>query len=279
VGAHAEIIVFDYERYRSEIVSALVELLRTGEGAPSLAAVFRSAGGPMGEQGYDVLWPRLAARLREKPTDLMRHCTWLGRDLRYIGESPVDRSTGKQLTCDSLTCPERVQCPFHRDNDRHGVEDLNDLFEALVALRCLGPAQFLGRSITPNFYRPALERRNVPAGDPTWGLLGALGARGAALGYGFGVTEGIHGWLTVTETSELATCLDRLDLPRYEPTFAAMATATRQANRDDVAVSTWQDLSLSFVRTVATIAADDGHGVLWGNSVFPSTWREEFGVG
>jgi hypothetical protein len=187
----------------------------------------------------------------------------------------VDHSTGKQLTCPSLTCPERVRCRFHQDGDQHAVEELNALHEALVAVRCLGPSQFLGRSVTPHFYVPVLERQDVPATDPLRGLLAALATRGAALGYQFGVTEGIHGWLTVAETAELAARLDGLNLPRYEPTFAAIANQSRHTG---FTASEWQDVSLSFVRTVATIAANAGRAVLWGNDICPDIWRETFGV-
>ncbi|MGQ5261376.1 hypothetical protein ACTWLT_11520 [Micromonospora sp. ZYX-F-536] len=37
-------------------------------------------------------------------------------------------------------------------------------------------------------------------------------------------------------------------------------------------------MSLSFLRTVATIAADAGQAVLWGNDVSPGVWRGTFGV-
>jgi hypothetical protein len=154
------------------------------------------------------------------------------------------------------------------------VEPLNALHEALVAARCLGPAQFLGRTITPDYYGPLLERLDVPAASPVRGLLDALATRGAALGYQFGVTEGIHGWLTVAETSELAAALNRVALPRYPPTFAAMA----DQKAADPADEDWPAVSLSFIRTVATIAAAGGRAVLWGNDVIPDAWREEFGL-
>ncbi|MFG3700934.1 hypothetical protein ACGF5C_23930 [Micromonospora sp. NPDC047620] len=274
MGADAEIFVFDYGRYRSDVVPALLELLRTGEVVPWLDDVFRAAT-PMDGQGYDVLWPRLASQLRERPTDLARYCTWLGPDLRYVGEDRVNRATREQLTCPSLTCPERVRCPFRQDGDRHAVEELNTLHEALVAVCCLGPSQFVGRTVTPDYYLPVLERQGVPADDPLRALLAALARRGAALGYQYGVTEGIHGWLTVAETAELAARLGHLDLPRYEPTFAAMANLSKRAGPTR---REWQDVSLSFVRTVATIAAGAGRSVLWGNDVIPDLWRQTHGI-
>ncbi|MEU8300140.1 hypothetical protein AB0C04_23035 [Micromonospora sp. NPDC048909] len=45
----------------------------------------------------------------------------------------------------------------------------NALHEALVAMHCLGPAQFLGRSVTPDFYLPVPDGQGVPAEDPLRG--------------------------------------------------------------------------------------------------------------
>ncbi|MET3428808.1 hypothetical protein BJ973_008020 [Actinoplanes tereljensis] len=267
MGADAEIFVFDYERYRGEVVPVLTALLRTGLPASWLADLFTRA-----EHGYDQAWPRLADRYRAEPVDLARHCTWLGSDLRYAGPTRVDRSVGKRVRCDAPSCPERTRCPFHRDSDPAGAESLNVLHEALVASRCLGPSVFLGRTITPDYYVPLLERLEVPAADPVRGLLDALATRGAALGHQYGVTEGIHGWLTVAETAELAATLNRLPLPRYPPTFAAMTAAAAAAGESRPATS------LSFIRTVATIAAAGGRSVLWANDVGPESWREEFGL-
>lgn len=274
MGSDAEIFVFDYDRYRAVVVPALVELLRTGEAVPWLADVFRSAR-PMGEHGYDVEWPRLAARLREQPTDLARHCTWLGADLRYLGGVQGDRPRRELVTCRSLSCPERARCPFHDAGDPDVVEAINALHDALVATRCLGSSEFLGRSVTPERYGSVLRRQNVSAGDPVWSLLAALGTRGAALGYQFEHTSGIYGWLTVDETADLAARLDRLHLPRYEPTFAAMADWRRARTFAD---DEWEVAGLSFVRTVATIAAEDGRAVLWGGDVCPDVWSGTFGV-
>lgn len=269
MGADAEIFVFDHERYRTEVVPALVQLLLTGEPVPWLGEVFRAAY-PDGGDGYDVIWPLLAARLADQPTDLVRHCTWLGSDLRYREAEPRDRST---LTCPSSTCPERTRCVFHQE--RHAVEELNALHEALVATRCLGRSQFVGRSSTPYSFEPALDRLRVSADDRVRKLLAALASRGAAVGYQFGGTEGIHGWLTVPETAELAERLDTLALPRYAATFEAMADWHK---RTEYTHEAWQDLSLSFVRTVSAMAAGEGRAVLWGNDVCPDVWAETYGV-
>ena len=269
MGADAELFVFDAERYRAEVVPALVRLLRTGEPVPWLAEVFGAATGH-DEYGYHLSWPQLAARCAEQPTDLARHCTWLGADLRYPGPGPRNPRT---LTCPSTTCPERERCLFHQE--RHAVEELNALHEALVATRCLGRSQFLGRTVTPSVYTPVLDRLGVAADDRLRTLLAALGTRGAVVGHQFCGTDGIHGWLTGPETTELAGRLGALPLPRYPATFAAMAEL--HGRRGHTAES-WPAVSLSFVRTVAVIAAAGGRGVLWGNDVCPGVWTDTHGV-
>ncbi|MFC3501810.1 hypothetical protein ACFOOK_12675 [Micromonospora krabiensis] len=274
MGADAEIFLFDHDRYRDQVVPALTELLRTGTVVPWLDAVFASAT-PMGEYGYDVLWRRLAERLREQPVDVARDWPWLGSDLRYVGARPRRRALGRHVGRPSGDDDGRGSGRLPRAGEPVVVEELNALHEALVALYCLGPGQFLGRSVTPDFYLPVLDGQGVGAGDPVRGLLAALSTRGAVLGDQFGVTEGIHGWLDVPETAELAVRLGRLDLPRYEPTLAAMAD---HAKRGGYPPGEWREMSLSFVRTMATIAADDGRAVLWGNDVSPDTWRGVLGA-
>ncbi|MFI7607227.1 hypothetical protein ACIBTV_19090 [Micromonospora sp. NPDC049366] len=274
MGADAEIFLFDHDRYRDQVVPALTELLRAGSVVPWLDAVFASAT-PMGGYGYDVLWTRLAERLREQPVDIARDWPWLGSDLRYVGERPHQRALGRHVGRPSGDGAERGSSRSPQAGEPVIVEELNALHEALVALYCLGPGQFLGRSVTPDFYLPVLDSQQVPAGDPLRSLLAALATRGAVLGDQFGVTEGIHGWLDVPETAELAVRLDRLDLPRCEPTFAAMAD---HARRGGYSPGEWRELSLSFVRTMATIAADESRAVLWGNDVSPDTWRRLLGA-
>ncbi|MEU4624573.1 hypothetical protein AB0G04_31945 [Actinoplanes sp. NPDC023801] len=259
VGADAELHVFDYDRYRDEIVPALAGLLH-GTPPDWLIEVIRTAT-PIDDPGDPMSWPHMARRLHEQPVDLAAWCDWLGTDLRYLGDAPVDRTRGAMLRCHSLTCPAATWCPMQRDQDRHGVEGLNALHEALIEVCCLGESTFVGRSVTPDFYRPVLERHGVPAGDPLRGLLAALATRGAALGYQFGVTEGIHGWLDGPETTQLVEGLGRLDLPPGEPLFPELPAPPPGEYHD------WREVSLSRVRMVATAAAAAGRGVLWGNDV------------
>ncbi|GAA1655445.1 hypothetical protein [Actinoplanes couchii] len=262
MGSDAELYVFDYHRYRTEVVAALVDLLRTGEPGDYLTGFLRAA-----EPRFDQLRDRIVAGLGVQPADLARHCTYLGADLRYLhGEPRVDQRN--TLTCVSASCPERDRCVLHRQ--RNAVEHLNVLYEALVWRRCLDRPRFVGRTFIPFTYDPLLDDLGVPAGDRLGRLLAALGTRGAVFGYTFGTTEGVHGWLTGDETAELASLLDALPLPRFAPTYEKMDelhTVSRQGGGPP-----WLGLSLAFVRTVATIAAAEGRAVLWGNDVGLDDW-------
>ena len=88
--------------------------------------------------------------------------------------------------------------------------------------------------------------------------------RFAAIAAGYGH---LHGWLTGEETQELAERLWALPLPAYEPTFEAMEGAHRSFPATAAVRHDWEALSLSFVRTVATIAAHEGKGALWGDDL------------
>lgn len=122
-------------------------------------------------------------------------------------------------------------------------------------------------------------------------LLERLGWRGAVIGADENRTgsysRNVNGWLTPAEKAELFACLDRLPLPRYAPTFAEMGVRYRRAlievvrprwlpPLDAAALKAnhheWMALSRSFVRTVAAIATEGGHGTLWGNDL---PWLED----
>ena len=271
MGADAEVWLFDYERYRAEIVPVLLDLLRGGDVAGWLREVFRRAE-PRGEWGYDVRWPRMADLLRDRPVDL----AGLGDDLRYLGEAPASLMP-REFVAAARPSPGGGAKPgasFH-DTDVGDPEGFNALHEALVSTRCLGSSQFVGRTIAPDFYRPLLARLGVGEGDPVRGLLDALGARGMLVGYQWEASSGTLGWLTVAETRELAERLDRLDLPRHENSFGAMAEVHARSLLSGGTEREWEALSLSFVRTTAAIAADRGQGVLWGNDVSPELWSDE----
>ena len=256
MGADAEVYVFDHRRYRDEVVPALRDLLRAADSwAVGLAEAV-------------VEDPDLPSYARRHPVDLARHCTYLGEDLRLLAPERTFR------LCPSRGCPERDRCPLHETRGLDLVEEFNVLFEAAVCLRCLGPSQFVGRSMDPRDYTPLLDRLDVPADAEVRVLLADLGLRGALVGAMFSNGDGVHGWLTPQEAVDLAEHLGRLPLPRYEPAFEAMTSFKRRSGGTSYPAESFLELSLSFVRTVATIAARDGQGILWGNDLMTAHWRE-----
>ncbi|GAA1655430.1 hypothetical protein [Actinoplanes couchii] len=269
MGSDAEIYVFDYRRYRGEVVPALLDLLRGGEPGGYLTAFVRDT--VTGHRlDFGSRWPEISGRLRGEPA---RWCRLLGDDLRFSGVHRAGRD---------LICPDGALCALHRDPD--GLENLNVLFEALVCSRCLDRPQFIGRGFDPYDYWPLLDAFGVPAGDRVRRLLSMLCSRGAILGYPAGATEGVHGWLTEPETAELAHRLSALPLPQFEATYPAMRdlhyaslirTARARLGEYDDGPG-WTELSLSFVRTVATVAAAEGRAVLWGNDVGYDHWIDHF---
>jgi hypothetical protein len=270
MGSDAQVFVFDDARLREEVVPDLVRLLRTGVPDGWLAELIERV---EGQAGWDEGWRSLLLpHLRARPTDLARHCTWLGPDMRLVGDE-LARAERRHdwRPCPSGTCQERHQCPLHEGTDLGLNEAFNGLFEAGVAERCLGPSQFVGRSWSSVQYLDLLDELGMAAGDPLRELLWALELRGGAIGYRFADGDGIHGWLTAEETADLAGRLAALPLPGYAPTFETMRGFGGPTGGGPYELPgwTWPALSLSFVRTVATIAARDGKGVLWGNDVGP----------
>jgi hypothetical protein len=185
------------------------------------------------------------------------------------------RQEWEARACPSLECPIRHRCIFHRTHVRQSaqpVEDFNQALAYAVAARYVGEGQFVGRSRTPFDYQEYLAHLGVAAHDPIHDLWERLGRRGFVVGYLFSNGDGMQGWLTPAETQDLRSRLDALPLPQYEATFPAMAQQLRaEQQRQPAPVAhldlQWEALSLSFVRTVATIAVGSGQGLLWGNDL------------
>jgi hypothetical protein len=282
MGADAEVFLFDYQRYRDEVVPALLELLGTGR-APTWLAEFIERCDEHEVYGRD--WTGiLIPYLRAHPTDVARYCTHLTADLSYRGSEWIRRGWGEQTysPCRSAECPERGGCPMHEaqaqgpSGGSEILELLTALFEGVVAVHCLTSSQFVGRSQYALNYLPLLTTLGIGAGDPVRDLFVALELRGRVLGYQFAGSEGIHGWLTPAETAELRGRLRNLELPEYEATLDGMR-AHRQVGADGVSsypAHEFDRLSLSFIRTMATIAAEADMGLLWGNDVSPDLWWE-----
>jgi hypothetical protein len=154
--------------------------------------------------------------------------------------------------------------------------------ERAIVKRCIGAGQFLGRSIDCSFYWDILDKQGIPQSHPARLLLERLGRRGSVIGYrGSYGTEGIHGWLCPAESQALADHLFAIDLPDYEYSFETMESFKGIRNLLEGRVSgrefqwpvynhpnaSFEELSLSYVRTVCALAGREGKGVLWGNDV------------
>lgn len=270
MGADACLYVFDYARYRAEVVPGFAGLLRDGVAAEWMLEAQRRERTEVGMEDY-----RAAISEVMGAVDLGAHCSYLGEDWSVAVD--LEGQGWDTRACRSESCAARGRCPFHRSAGT-AVEDLLFLFQKGVAERCLGEGQFLGRSVDCYFYWETLGELGAP--DRVRELLELLGRRGFVVGYRWTVgTEGIHGWLDPAETRELGERLFGLDLPDYECSFAAMQ-GFRQVR--DLAEGTGREflwpayehpecsferLSLSYVRTVCQLAAREGKGVLWGNGV------------
>lgn len=260
MGEDAEVFVFDHVAYSATVVPAFAALLR---GAPAA----------------DWLTPFLERRELKpslwKQEDLRRYSAALNSDLSWAG-GPYDLKYSygggwkeQWSNANNVTVDDRP--------DAGTVEQLNWLFKIAVSIKCVGASQFVGRSMTVSHYLPILPELGVNENDRLMALLAALGKRGFLIGYQFGFGfEGINGWLDPSETAELAKKLDALPLPRFANSFAALERLRLQSRDfpgpDDIS---FEKLSLSVVRTMAAIAAQEKRGLLWGNGVMPPEWYLE----
>jgi hypothetical protein len=274
MGADANLFVFDYAKYRAEVVPGFAALLRDGVAAEWMLEVQRREREAVGLEDY-----RAAISEVMGAVDLGAHCSYLGEDWSVAGPVAGSRNLyelgWETRACWSESCAARGRCPFHCSAGT-AVEDLLFWFQKSVAVRCLGEGQFLGRSVDCYFYWEGLEELGAPTRVRE--LLELLGRRGFMVGYRWVVgTDGIHGWLDPEETQELGERLFALDLPDYECSFAAMRGFQTMRNLAEGTGReflwpayehpeySFERLSLSYVRTVCQLAAREGKGVLWGS--------------
>jgi hypothetical protein len=310
MGSDAFVYVFDHARFVSEVVPAILALLRTGELRPILGALIPWHLPWLGEgEGTWGDWGPFGG------ADLARDCTYL-RATELAFEGPVADSWWdgwEERACRSSECPSGTRCPYHiqQDGPDRQVDVVSELFEHAVARHCLSQdeGQFVGRSVNSGYYRDLLDRYTARQSDAIRRLLHALGTRGRVTAYGFANSDGIHGWLDPIETRALHTALGALDLLKTEPSdsFEAMRALHSSYNAattppqfhgapwteaalgrlrfvtPHVAVleeaphdlpCTWEELSLSFVRGVAAIAVRSGKGILWGNDLDSDHFRK-----
>lgn len=199
MGADACLYVFDYARYRAEVVPGFAGLLRDGVAAEWMLEAQRRERTEVGMEDY-----RAAISEVMGAVDLGAHCSYLGEDWSVAVD--LEGQGWDTRACRSESCAARGRCPFHRSAGT-AVEDLLFWFQKGVAERCLGEGQFLGRSVDCYFYWETLGELGAP--DRVRELLELLGRRGFVVGYRWTVgTEGIHGWLDPAETRELGSgCL------------------------------------------------------------------------
>lgn len=271
MGSDAEVYLFDYLRYRDEVVPALHQLLR-GTVVPLLHNLIERF-----PDWWDLPDEQFRTHVRYYPTELIGICSYLTRDFAFIGSvEDKDCWVGwEKRACSSTSCPQRQHCPLHASQKGGLFEEFRILFESVVSATCLGEGQFVGRTMNTFGYYDVLEHFQIPANHPIRPLLNALESRGFVVGYGLGGIGGIHGWLTPTETKELAEHLTSLPLPQYEASFAAMRSFEDAHGRYKHPTAPFGELSLSFVRTVATIASTQHQSILWGNDVYgPDIFQE-----
>lgn len=258
MGHATEVFLFNYAIYVDDVVQAFRRLLLDGTPASWM---------------HEWLDEYPDDRLRWSGVDLPEYCTYLTAELAPA--TPFEQVAypmggWEHRACRTATCPIRQQCPLHIAQDGRNAERLHTLFIRAVSARCLGEGQYLGRSTTVWLFIDMLEEEGH-LNDRLRGLLSCLGLRGYVMGYGWANSDGVQGWLTPQETRELMQLLTAVPLPHYEATFARMRSFLRtnddgsrtyqhpQASRDE--------LFLSFLRTIAALASQHDHGILWGHDL------------
>ncbi len=170
---------------------------------------------------------------------------------------------------------------------------------------------FVGRTMNAADYAELLDHFGISSDHSVRVLLQKLSVRGFVIGYQWSLSgDGIHGWLDPQE-KQLLSALCQLPLPDYPATMEYIQSLLKESEvedeafRNDVEIrkrmsfrtkpgSTiqhsyyapedqarleklqrdWLAVSLSFVRTVATVAQAQGMGLLWGNDLQVSSRAE-----
>lgn len=261
MGSDAEVYIFDYGKYINEVVPALKGFLSSGHLSPWLRDL---------ELRIEKYWG-VPNYLCSSSIDLDRYCDYIEIDFSVGNQYRLLSGINwKQRSCKSTSCLLRDFCIFHNSLGREGVEYFNWLACAAVIDKTLSKSQFVGRSRRASWYQEEINLTSIPVKE----LLSALAYRGTVIGYLWKNSDGIYGWLSPIETQQLYEELTKIDLPIFEPSFEAMEEARREFNlqqskgtRTETARLTFAKLSLSFVRTVAQIACEQGYGILWGNAL------------
>jgi hypothetical protein len=262
MGSDATIYIFDDAAYRERVARGIRRFVQTGVADPWLDDLIRWLA--------EADWASLdVSFLQALGFSFDVVCDYLDTDFSYTRpEADQLPWAWRARACPSVRCPATNVCPLHRSHKQEAAENFNLLLEACVVDQCLGPGQFLGRTISPlEWYSDTLAAAGFGPKHPVFRYLRRLGCRGAVVGYQFGNSDGIHGWLTSAETREFFALLHGIDLPRVEPSFQAMKEFSRNGTYAAPPPYTFEQLSLSFLRTVSGMAMAEGRGILWGNDV------------
>ena len=306
MGSDAEIYIFDHNKFIEECVPEFHKLLNGQQSAEWFGSHHKA---------YMVdVWETIQTYTKDHRTNISDHCEILAEDFTYIGPyfndhvfdegfhyHNFERLYGPEARfCTSETCPEAAYaCPFHttRQGSSAIMQDLNILFIEIIGNHCLGARQFVGRSMTPFKFYTILKSLDDERKEKLKSYLYKLGSRGKVIGYAWGNSDGIHGWLDEHETEAFIQLLTELDLPEYELSLEMLgdinyANAYRgyldhpSCYREDffkeapvpevlrmVQDTPWETLALSFLRTIGTLAMEERKGILWGNDMsFGTKW-------
>lgn len=253
MGTDAEVFLFDHDAYLRTVVPTFLKFLEDSTVVDWLQPFVKR------QELEPSLWDK---------SDLTRYLTALNPDFSWPAHYDLNYTYQKKW---KERWSDFVGASLKPAPADELVAEVNWLFKIAVSIKCVGDSQFVGRSRTTADYLELLRDLGVKEDDRVVQLLAALGKRGFLISYQFGSGfEGINGWLDPSETGELAKRLDMLSLPRYEVSFAAMQQfRTGEWGAYECPDFSSEALSLSFVRTTATIAAREHRGLLWGNGVMP----------
>lgn len=258
MGSDAEVFTFDAAQYTNVVVPTLHDFLEGGSAAPWLQRLLSKA-----EWEYDLA---AISSLRFRFASV---CTYLTPEFASVVPDSDWYSDWSERSCKSTECPASNVCPLHSQLQAAAYADFNALHESAVVDQCLGQHQFVGRSMSPLDYEGVLANQGISHDHIIWRLLLLMQYRGFVVGYQGSNSDGIHGWLTNLETAQLARELAALRLPEFPRSFKAMKTFQSPGHGYLAPPPfTFEHLSLAFVGAVASIAADAGQGILWGNDVY-----------
>jgi hypothetical protein len=303
MGSDANVYVFDHGRYLSDVIPALRRLLLTGELEPWLGSIMNQRSGRTFAPGLfrdtDLLQYCTYLTADFAPEDFSA----ISEIHRPHVQGWGTRACPSEECPARSNCPFHKSAPQAVVEELHYVIEAAVASRCLDATPL--HSLFVGRTMNAADYTELLDHLNVPSDHSVRVLLKKLCIRGFVIGYQWTLSgDGIHGWLDPDETSQLLSDLRQLPLPNYEPTLEAVQSLLKASQAGDEAFrkdegikkrivfravpgSTvqhglhapedqeklailhrdWLALSLSFVRTIATVAQGQAMGLLWGNSV------------